>query len=144
MASFRAGRPAWFLTVVVVLALWNLMGVVACIQQIRLGAEAMGPATDYDRALFASLPGWYNLVYAIAVGAGLAGTVALAIGYAVARPLLLVSLVAAAVQFGYMFAATDIIAVKGVWVVHFPLLIIAICLIQYWLALVAARRGWSA
>lgn len=144
MASFRAGRPAWFLTVAGLLVLWNLMGVFACIQQFRLGADAMGDATAYDRALFATLPVWYNWVYAVAVGAGLAGAIALAIGHAMARPLLAVSLVAAVVQFGYLFATTDIIAAKGVWVTYFPLFVIAVCAAQLWLAVVAGRRGWSA
>lgn len=135
-------RPLWFRLVALLLVLWGVMGVVACIQQIRLGADAMPDATAYDRALYAGLPVWYDWVYAVAVGAGLAGALALLLGRRVAQPLFLISLVAVLAQFGYLFATTDIIAAKGVWTVYFPLLIVAVVLIEIWLAGMARRRGW--
>jgi hypothetical protein len=138
----RGKRPTWFAVVAGVLILWGLMGVFACIQQIRLGAEAMGPATEYDRALFASLPTWYNGVYALATGAGLAGAVALFLGRRVALPLFVIGLVAVLVQFGYLFATSDIIDAKGVGTIYFPIFIIAVTAGETWLANHAARRGW--
>ncbi len=74
----RLAPPAWFWIVSVLLLLWGAIGCFACIQQFRLGAEAWGdPANaDYNRALYASLPGWYDYVYALAVGAGFAGAAA--------------------------------------------------------------------
>lgn len=68
--------PAWF-WIVAVLLLWNLIGAYACIQQFRLGADAMGPATEYDRALYASMPVWYNWVFAAAEVTGIGGALAL-------------------------------------------------------------------
>lgn len=138
----RGTRPAWFAIVAGGLILWGLMGVFACIQQIRLGAEAMGPATDYDRALFASLPAWYNSVYALATGAGLAGAIALFLGRRIALPLFVIALLAVLVQFGWLFATSDIVAVKGVGTIYFPLFIIAVTAGELWLANYALRRGW--
>ncbi len=135
--------PLWFRTLAVLLILWGAMGVFAWVQQMRLGAEAMGPATAYDRALYASLPGWHDWVYLIAVSAGLVGAVMLLLGSALARPVFAVSLVGVVVMFGWMFLATDIIAVKGVpLAMGFPIVIVTIAVLQLWLAGMAVRRGW--
>lgn len=135
-------QPLWLRALALLLVLWGVMGVFACIQQIRLGPDAMGAATAYDRALYAGLPAWYNGVYALAVSAGLAGAIALLIGRRAALPLFVISLVAVVVQFGYLFATTDIIAVKGVWTTYFPLFIVLVALLEVWLAGLARRRGW--
>ncbi|WEK41601.1 MAG: hypothetical protein P0Y64_09125 [Candidatus Sphingomonas colombiensis] len=143
MSQFATRVPLWFRIAALLLVVWSAVGVFACIQQFRLGADAMGNATAYDRALYAAMPGWYNWVYALAVGSGFIGAVALLFGKAVARPLFVVSLIAIVVQFGYLFATTDIIAAKGVWVTYFPLAIVAIALIEVRLAGVAIRNGWA-
>lgn len=141
--AVRMRAPLWFWIVAVLLLLWNLSGVFACIQQWRLGAEAMGPATDYDRTLYASLPGWYNPCYAVATGSGLIASVALLARRRGAEMLYVVSLVAVVIMFGWLFVTTDIIAVKGVGtVVPFPVLIAAVAGFGIWFALYGRRRGW--
>lgn len=141
----RAKAPAWFWVVAVLLVLWGAMGVFACIQQFRLGADAMGPADDYYRALYAALPAWYNIVYAVAVGMGFMGSVALLLRSRLARPFYIVSLVAVVIQFGWIFATTDMIAVRGfAEAAGFPIFIFAVALAQVWLAGLAIRRGWIA
>ncbi|MBN8814423.1 MAG: hypothetical protein J0J06_03125 [Sphingomonas sp.] len=135
--------PAWFWIVALLLLAWNAMGVFACIQQFRLGAEAMGPATDYDRALYASMPVWYNYVYAVATFGGLLGAVALLLRMRRSVTLFWLSLIAVVVMFGYLFATTDLIAHKGAGVVlPFPAVIALIALFSVWFAGMAARKGW--
>lgn len=138
----RQPVPAWFRIVGVALIAWGVMGGYACVQQLRLGAEAMGPATEYDRALIASLPVWYNAVYIVAVGCGLFGAVALLARSVLSIPLFAISLIAVIVMFGWMFAATDILAVKGAGTLVFPLVIAAIAVFQLWLGRHARARGW--
>ncbi|MFD1786439.1 hypothetical protein ACFSC3_02520 [Sphingomonas floccifaciens] len=141
--TVRAKAPAWFWIVAVVLVLWGAMGVFACVQQFRLGADAMGPADDYYRALYAALPAWYNIVYAVATGAGLLGSIALLMRSRSARPLYIVSLIAVVIQFGWLFATTDMIAVRGFAVAAgFPIFILVVALAQVWLAGLAMRREW--
>lgn len=142
MASFGHRPPLWFWLVAALLTAWDAIGCYFCYQQVRLGAAAMGPATAYDVALYASLPGWYNWCYAVAVGAGLLGGLALLGRRSVARPLFGVSLVALLIQFGYLFASTDIIAVKGLWTTYFPAFIAALGVFAYWVAGLSRRRGW--
>jgi hypothetical protein len=135
--------PAWFWIVVVLLIAWEAMGVWACVQQFRLGAEAMGPATDYDRALYASMPVWYNYVFAVATFGGLLAALALALRERRAVILYWISLVAVIVQFGYLFATTDLIAHKGAGVVlPFPAVIFALAVFAVWFAGFAAKKGW--
>ena len=141
MAITQSRPPGWYWIVAVILLLWNLVGAYACIQQFRLGAEAMGPATAYDRALYASLPVWYNWVFAAAEVTGVSAALALFVRLAFARPLFVASLIAVIVQFGYLFAATDIIARKGVWTIYFPLFIAAMGVVEVWFSSHAQRRG---
>lgn len=138
----KKSAPWWFYVAAVLLVLWGVMGVAACISQLRDGADAVGAASDYDRALFAQLPLWYRADYAIATGTMLAGALALLIRSRHAVALLTVSLVAVLIQFGWMFAVTDILAVKGPYTLYFPLLILAIGALALQLAHVARRRGW--
>lgn len=135
-------RPAWFVVVALLLLAWEAMGVYACMQQFRLGADAMGPASDYDRDLFARLPIWYNAIYAVAVGTGFLGGLALVFGSVLSIPLFAISLIAVVIQFGWLFAATDIVAVKGVWVTYFPLVILGIGVFSVWFARHARARRW--
>ncbi len=114
----------------------------ACIQQFRLGAHATGPADDYHRAAYAVLPAWYNFVYAVATRIGSMGSVALPIRSRLARSFFLVSLIAVVIQFCWLFAATDMIAVRGFAVAAgFPIFILAVAVFQVCLAGLAIRRG---
>ena len=142
MAMVRRPAPTWFRIVAVVLLVWGAAGCFACFQQFRLGADAMGPADAYQRSLYAALPGWYNLVYAIAVGGGLLGALALLARSRAAVTLFPLSLAAIVVQFGWLFASTDIVAHRGIGTAGFPMVIAAIALGEIWLALLALRRGW--
>ncbi len=143
MMDDRSSRvPTWFRIVSVVLLLWAIAGCYACAQQFRLGADAMGPASSYDRALYASLPVWYNAVYAVAVGCGLLGAVALLARSVLAIPLTTLSLIGVLLQFGWLFATGDIVAAKGASTAVFPLVIVAVAGLSVLLARHARSRGW--
>jgi hypothetical protein len=144
MSNASKRPPAWFRVVSVALLLWALAGCYACAQQFRLGAEAMGPASDYDRALYASLPIWYNAVYAVAVGCGLLGAGTLLARSVLSIPLTFLSLLCVVIQFGWLFAATDIVAIKSGSTALFPLVIAAVALLSVLLARHARARGWIA
>lgn len=142
MTVVRQYAPLWFRIVAIVLLLWGAMGCFACVQQFRLGPDAMGPADDYQRALYYGLPVWYNAVYAVAVGTGMLGALALIVRSVLARPLFAMSMVAVIVQFGWLFATTDIIAHQGIGTIGFPLFIAAVAAASLWLAGYARRQGW--
>lgn len=135
--------PAWFWIVAAVLAIWDGWGLLACVQQFRHGADAMPGATDYDRALFAALPVWYNYVFLIATFGGLLGALALLLREHRATVLFAISLAAVVAMFGYLFLATDIVAHKGAaQVLPFPAVVLLEALFSLWFAQLAVGRGW--
>lgn len=144
MASYIRQRPAsWFIAIAVLLVLWGVAGCAALYMHIAYGAAMDPAATDWDRSYYAAMPIWFTPVYAVAVGAGLLGSVALMMRAKTARLLYIASLAAVIVQFGYVFGATDLIAHKGAAAtVPFPLFIAAVAGFQIWFASYAERRGW--
>ena len=136
--------PLWFRMTTGLLVLWGLVGCFMCLQQLRLGADAIGQASAYDRALYAALPNWYDLLFAVAVLTGLVGAVLLFMRRASARPFLIASLGATIVQFGWLFASTDIVAQKGASeTLGFPFVIIGIAAFTLWLLGHARHKGWA-
>lgn len=140
----RTRPPWWYWLVSLVLAVWGVLGVIACARQLSIGADAMPGASDYDRALWIALPIWYRIDYAVAVGAALLGAIALLARSRHAVTMLTVALLALMLQYAWIFVATDIIAVKGSYVMYFPLLILAIAALALHFANLARRRGWIA
>lgn len=136
--------PAWFWIVAILLVAWNAIGVYFCVDQIQHGAmSAMWEQTPYHRALYASLPVWYNWCYAVATFGGLLGALALLLKEKRARVLFWISLIAVIVQFGYVFAMTDMIAHQGAAkTVPFPVFIALVAAFSIWFAGMAARKGW--
>lgn len=141
MTEGTSKAPMWFTVAAVLLILWGLMGCASLYMHFGIGPDMDPNATDYDRQLYASLPLWYNIVYPVAVLGGLSGAIALLMRRRLAVILSAISVVAVIVQFGWLFMATDIIAVKGVWVIYFPALILAVQLFQLWFANMAAGKG---
>lgn len=138
----RATPPGWYWAVVGLLLLW---GIAACASYaMHLSFDPNDPANPaYDRELYKSLPGWLNLVYAVAVGTVMAGAIALAFRVKEAVFLFATSLVAVVIQFGWTLGATDLIAVKGLGVAAGPPLVIFLLgAFALWLAMLARRRGW--
>jgi hypothetical protein len=135
--------PLMYWVIGFLLTFWGLAGCYACYMQFIHGAEAMGPATAYDHALFEGLPVWYNYCYAVAVVAGLAGGFGLLMRQGWAGIAFLISLTAAIIQFGYLFVTTDIIVKKGAeMVLPFPLFVIAVAFGAMWFTVHAFRKDW--
>jgi hypothetical protein len=135
--------PVGFWIVAILLVLWEAMGCYACVTQIRLGAEAMGPVDDWSLKYYAALPSWYNGAYVVATFGGLLAGLLLLLRNRRASLLFWISFAAIVVMFGYAFAATDLIAHKGLaQVLPFPLFIAAVGAFSIWFTGFAARKAW--
>ncbi len=135
--------PVWFWIVTTLLLLWEAMGCYACVSQIRFGAAAMGPVDDWSLKYYAALPPWYNGVYAVGTFGGLVGGLMLLLRQRRAPLAFWISFAAVVVMFGYAFAATDLVAHKGLGqVLPFPLFIAAVGALSIWFAGFAAKKGW--
>lgn len=144
MASYiRQAPPRWLTIVALLLMLFGAAGLFAFYGDVTMNESRLATMDEWDRAFFTARPGWFVWVYGAAVWAGFFGAVALLLRRRIARPLYIVSLLAVVVQFGWVFAATDLIAAKGAaTVVPFPLVILAVTLFGSGLATRGIRRGW--
>ena len=143
MAALRNKPPIWFWILAVVIVLWGLMGIGAFYMDISMKPEAVAQMSSYDQQLRASRPDWFLWLYGAAVWSGFIGGVLLLFRSTLAHPVFVASLVLVIAMFGYIFAVTDLIAVKGfVTAAGFPIVITAIAAVQVWLAAKARRHGW--
>lgn len=139
----RAKAPLWFWGVTALILAWGATGVFMFYMDRTMDAAAVARLSDYDRTLRAHQPLWQIWAYGVAVWTGLIGAVALVARSRHAHPVFVVSLVAIVVLFGWMFVATDLIAVKGAWTATaFPIFIAAVAVLQIWFADVAQKRRW--
>ncbi len=95
-----------------------------------------------QRVVFEARPAWMIAAYAIAVWVGLAGTVMLLLRRKLAQPLLLVSLLAAAVTFmpyAIVPRVRDNITTNDVAV---AIVVLAITWTIFWFARHSVQRGW--
>jgi hypothetical protein len=112
-----------------------------------LHRRGIGHTGDHRHSLriqrVASGGGWYNGVYAVACFGSLLGGVALLLRKSSASYFFWASFAEISVMFGYAFAATDIIAHKGLGqVLPFPLVIAALGAASIWFAGFATKKGW--
>jgi hypothetical protein len=143
MTRSRNRAPRWFWIAAILLLLWGMMGVTAFYFDVAATEQQIAKLSAYDQALRASRPAWLVWVYGVAVWSSLAGAIVLLARSRFSRVLFSASLLLVVVMFGYIFATTDLIAVKGfATAAGFPLVILAIAIFQVWLSGVAARRGW--
>jgi hypothetical protein len=135
-----ARPPAWFRVVSVLALLWEAFGVWQYLSYVRL-APTMGEMAPAEAALVARAPAWFTAAFAIAVFAGLLGALGLLLGKAWSRLLLILSVVAAIVQFGWWCFLSGGAATIGPSIYAMPATIILVGLLLIWLAGTGVKRG---
>lgn len=138
----KAGVPGWFWLVAVLALLWEGAGCYAYLTQVTMKAADMGALPAAQRDLWLSMPVWVWCAYAVAVWVGLTGALALLMRQRWAREAFILSLLAAIVQFGWVYLATPAFAKLGASSTALPICIIVIGVFLVWFSSMAARRGW--
>lgn len=133
--------PRSTLAIGIILLLWNLIGVAAFIMQYSADLSQVAKTDPYTARIFAQIPGWAWVAYAVAVGAGTLGAILLLLRKAAAAPLFLLSIIAVVVQFSYSFLGTDLLAVKGATAAIFPAVILIIAIFQWFHARSLTAKG---
>ena len=134
--------PVWFYIAAAILVLWESIGCLMYLSQMMITAERMAQLPAAQRDLWMAMPSWVTSVYAIAVWVGLAGALMLLMRFTIARSMLIVSLAAVVVQFGWVFAMTPILTTTGPKAAIFPMAIIAVGVLAVWFAGRSAANGW--
>ena len=121
---------------------WNLIGLVFYIGQVSITPEALAALTEAQQEFFLATPTWATAAFAIAVNAGVLGSVFLLLRKTWAVPTLAISLAAIVVQDVDAFALRDAFGIVGVSSVIIPsmVFVIGIALLLY--ARATKERGW--
>lgn len=90
--------PKWFVATAVFALLWNLLGCVAFVSDLRLSPEDIAALPEAQRALYDARPGWAVVSTAVAVFGGLLGCIGLLMRKKWALPVFIASLVGILVQ----------------------------------------------
>lgn len=136
--------PVWFWIIAIAALLWNLVGVLAFASEIYLMSEPawLAQLSNAERALYENLPAWATVAYAVAVFAGVLGSLMLVLKKQLALPLLVLSLVGVFVEMTYIFFFSDSLRVMGNQVIFTQSVVIVIAVLLVWFARLSAARGW--
>lgn len=134
--------PTWFWIASILALVWNLLGVIAYIQQVTLTPEALAAMAETERALYENTPAWANAAFAIAVFGGALGSLLMLIKKALAESIFIVSLIAVLVQMSSAFFIMDSFAEFGPGVVIMPIIVIAIACLLVWFARSSKEKSW--
>ena len=121
---------------------WNLLGVAMWYLQVNMSAERLALMTEPQRQVYQATPGWLDVVFAVAVFAGVLGGVGLLLKKRWAATMFLLSLVAVLVQMIAAYVVTPAWAAYGPTGLVMPVVLVVIAgfLLSY--ANKARARGW--
>jgi len=134
-------QPTWVRIVAVFALLWNLFGVWQYLSYVGV-VPMMAEMNPDEAAILGRAPMWYTAAFAIAVFAGVAGALGLVLSRAWSRPLLVLSLVAAIIQFGWWAFMSGAAATIGPSIYTVPAVVILVAILLVWLASTGVKRGW--
>ena len=133
-------RSFWIIAIVSLL--WNIIGVMNYVYSITISPEALAAMPEAERALYADIPIFVNICYAIAVFAGVIASCLLLMRKLLAVSFFLISLVAIVLQFGFGLFLTPMLAVQGVAALILPIIVIAAALYFLWYSRQCAAKAY--
>lgn len=105
--------PVWLYIVAVIALLWNLLGCVAFVGDLRLTAADIAQMPAEHQALYAARPAWAVAATAVAVFGGVLGCIALLMRKKWALPMFVLSLIGLIAQDIGLFVLADAIKLAG-------------------------------
>ncbi len=134
-ATLERATPTFAFWIIGVLALgWNLVGLSQYYASVTMSPETItAQFTPEQAAILETTPVWVTSATAIAVTAGVAGSILLLLRMSLAVPVFILSLVALIVQDVYVFGLSDSLAAFGTQplIVQGIVLLIALFLVAY-------------
>ena len=128
--------PAWFRLLAVLGLLWNGFGVYMYLKSVGMLGDPLAGLDPAHAALARSIPAWVTGTLAVAVFAGLLGSLLMVAGKRLACIFFVLSLLAVIVQTVWITAISNARAVEGTMALVMPGVITLVALL---LALVAAK-----
>lgn len=115
---------------------WNLIGLVFYYSHVSMTPDALEGFTEAQQAFFNSTPVWATSAYAVAVTAGVLGSLFLLLRKAWAVPLFVLSLIGIVVQDLHAFVLSAGLEAWGTEGIYLPAIVIVVAI-----ALVVYSRG---
>lgn len=134
--------PKWFTGTVLIALLWNLLGCMAFIADLRLSPADIARLPDAQQALYAARPAWSVIATGVAVFGGVLGCLALLVKRKLACPLLALSLLGILVQDLAMFVLSNGAALAGVVPVVLQAIVLLVGIGLVVLCRKLGSRGW--
>ncbi len=137
-----ARPPVLFWIVAILAVVWNLFGVFSFYYHFTATPEVVATWPEEQQRIFAAMPRWLFVPFAVATVGGLLGSLGLLLRRRWATPVLLLSLLAIMVQFAANYLTTPLWELTGVRGALFPLWIALVGLFLWQYARGSAARGW--
>lgn len=134
--------PGWYVPTAIVALLWNLMGCMAYLGDVRMTPEDVAKLSEAQQALYNSRPMWAVAATAIAVWGGAAGCVGLILRKRWSQPLLIASLLGVLVQDFGMFVLSGAAAEAGPVAIVLQAVVLAVAVALVMMARKGIARGW--
>ena len=128
--------PIYYWVVSTIAFIWNAFGVYNYLLQAFMTEEQLTQLSKVDQTLYANLPAWYVSAFAIAVFAGLFGSISLLIRKRWAYTLFIISFLAIGFQ---QFYILTVINPRDIFL---SLSIIVISVFLVWFSKRAVAREW--
>ncbi len=134
--------PTWFWVVSVIALLWNLMGVGNYLNQAFNQMALLESMDQAQREVFEGIPAWATAAFAIAVFSGALASIGLLLRKKWARPLFVISLIAAVAQFIYWLFISNAVEAFGPSTYAMPAIIIIIGIYLIFFSKKGIEKGW--
>ena len=121
---------------------WNLLGVVFYYQHVTMTPDALAGFTDAQQQFFTTMPVWATSAHAIAVNAGVLGSLFLLLRKSWAVPLFALSLLGVLVQNFNAFVLASGLEVWGSSGIVLPAIVIIIAVVLLVYSRGAKEKGW--
>jgi len=141
MTTTTKPKAAYWI-IAVIAFIWNIMGVMAYLNQAYMTNEAKQLLPEAERALYDNVPAWATAAFALAVFGGLLGSLSLLLRKKIANLLFTISLIGIIVQMGYNFLISNSMEVYGPGSMVMPIMIIAIGIFLFMYSKNANTKGW--
>jgi hypothetical protein len=122
--------------------LWNLIGLMFYYKQVTMTPEDLAVFTENQQAFLLNAPIWATSAHAIAVNAGILGSLLLLLRRAWAVPLFVLSLAGIVVQDLHAFVLSDGLDVWGSEAIILPAIVAVIAVALVWYSRAAKAKRW--
>lgn len=134
--------PKWFTILTVVVLVWNILGMLAFFGQQTMPAEALAQLPEAQQTYYKAMPLWATAGFAVAVFAGVLGSILLMFKKSFAYELLLASFIGVLVQQFHAFVLANAVEVFGMSALAMPLMVFIVSLFLVWFAKHCIKQGW--